>query len=88
VLLNFWATECGGCRIEIPYFMEFAEAYRDKGLAVIGVSIDVSYEKLKDSKEGWSRVAPFVQTHKVNYPILMGDNQLTKTYDIQALPVA
>jgi peroxiredoxin len=87
VLLNFWATECGGCRVEIPYFIEFEQAYRNKGLAVVGVSVDILYENLKNSNEGWSRVKPFVQTHKVNYPILMGDDEVTKTYDIQALPV-
>ena len=87
VLLNFWATECGGCREEIPYFTEFEQAYKNKGLAVVGVSIDILYENLKNSNEAWSRVKPFVQTHNVNYPILMGDDQVTKIYDIQALPV-
>ena len=87
LLLNFWATECGGCRVEIPYFIEFALAYRKNGLAVVGVSLDVSYENLKDSDEGWSRIKPFVRTYKVNYPILMGNDQVMKLYDIQALPL-
>ena len=87
LLLNFWATECGGCRVEIPYFIEFAQAYKNKGFAVVGVSLDVSYENLKNSDEGWSRVNPFVRTHKVNYPILMGNDQVMKLYDIQALPL-
>jgi peroxiredoxin len=54
---------------------------------VIGVSVDISYEDLKNSNEAWSRVEPFVEAHKVNYPILMGDDQVTKRYDIQALPL-
>ena len=87
VLLDFWATECGGCKLEIPWFMELDQAYRAKGLAVVGVSMDILYEDLKDAKEGWSRVNPFVRTQKINYPILMGDQQVTKLYDIQALPV-
>ena len=41
---------------------------------------------LKEAKEGWLRVNPFVQVHKVKYPILMGDNLVTKAYDINALP--
>jgi peroxiredoxin len=86
VLLDFWATECGGCKVEIPFFMEFDRAYRSKGLAVVGVSMDVSYEDLKDAKEGWSRVNPFVREHRLKYPILMGDDQITKTFDINALP--
>jgi peroxiredoxin len=87
VLLDFWATECGGCIREMPGFMELAQAYKKKGLTVIGVSVDISYEDLKNSNEAWSRVEPFVEAHKVNYPILMGDDQVTKRYDIQALPL-
>jgi peroxiredoxin len=49
--------------------------------------MDISYEDLKNSVEGWSRVKPFVESHKVNYPILMGDDQVSKHYDIQALPL-
>jgi peroxiredoxin len=86
VLLDFWATECGGCRVEIPWFMEFDRAYKSKGIDVVGVSMDILYENLKDAKEGWLRVNPFVQAHKVKYPILMGDSLVTKAYDINALP--
>jgi thiol-disulfide isomerase/thioredoxin len=87
LLLNFWATECGGCRVEIPYFIEFAQAYKNNGLAVVGVFLDVSYENLKNSDEGWIKIKPFVRTYKVNYPILMGNDQVMKRYDIQALPL-
>jgi peroxiredoxin len=87
VLLDFWATECGGCVREMPAFMELAQAYKAQGLVVTGVSMDILYESLKNSREGWQRVKPFVQSHKVNYPILMGDDQITKLYDIQALPL-
>jgi peroxiredoxin len=87
VLLDFWATECGGCVREIPWFMDLAQVYKRKGLAIVGVSVDVLYENLKDSNEGWSKVKPFVRAHRVNYPILMGDGQVTKPYDIQALPL-
>jgi peroxiredoxin len=86
VLLDFWATECGGCVREIPWFIDLARAYRKKGLAVTGVSVDILYEDLKDSQEAWRRVKPFVQAHQVNYPVLMGDDRVTKPYDIQALP--
>jgi thiol-disulfide isomerase/thioredoxin len=86
VLLDFWATECGGCRAEIPDFIEFAAAYKSKGLAVVGVSLDIMYENLKDAHEGWNRVKPFVREHGVNYPILMGDGPVSKLYDIQAMP--
>ncbi len=86
LLLDFWATTCGGCVAEIPHFIEFAGAYKSKGLAVVGVSLDIMYEDLKNADEGWSRVKPFVQEHKVNYPILMGDDPVTKLYNIEAMP--
>ena len=87
VLLDFWATECGGCKAEIPYFMEFDREYKTKGLAVVGVSLDILYESLKDADEGWSRVKPFVREHKLNYPILMGDEPVSQLYDIHTMPV-
>lgn len=86
VLLDFWATECGGCRIEIPWYIEFERAYGEKRFSVVGVSMDIQYESLKDANEGWGRVRPFVIENKVNYPILMGNDQVSKAYDIKALP--
>jgi thiol-disulfide isomerase/thioredoxin len=86
VLLDFWATACGGCVAEIPHFIEFEAAYKSKGLAVVGVSLDIMYENLKNADEGWGRVKPFVQEHRVNYPILMGDDPVTKLYNIEAMP--
>jgi peroxiredoxin len=86
VLLDFWASECGGCKLEIPWYIEFDRAYKDKGLAVVGVSMDILYSNLKSAEEGWSKVKPFVQTNKINYPILMGDDDVTKTFNIEALP--
>jgi peroxiredoxin len=87
VLLDFWATECGGCKVEIPWFMEFARQYKSSGLEVVGVSEDIPYEGLKDAAEGWSRVKPFMEKQKINYTIVMGDDAVTKTYRIMALPV-
>jgi len=86
VLLDFWATECGGCVLEIPSFIEIA-AKKTKDLEVVGVSMDIFWEDLKSAKEGWQHVRPFVKTHGVNYPILMGDDKTFKTYKLDALPV-
>jgi len=49
--------------------------------------MDIPYESLKDAAEGWSRVTPFVQSHRVNYPILMADDAVAKAYRITALPM-
>jgi peroxiredoxin len=87
VLLDFWATECGGCKVEIPWFMEFARQYKSSGLEVVGVSEDMPYEGLKDAAEGWSRVKPFVEKQKINYTVVMGDEAVTRTYRVTSLPV-
>lgn len=86
VLLNFWPTDCGGCRLEIPWLVELRDAFQSKSVAVIGISMDILYENLKNATEAWAKVKPFVASHQISYLILMGDNKVTKSYAIQALP--
>lgn len=87
VLLNFWATDCGGCRLEIPWLVDINQAFQKKNVAVIGISMDIPYDDLKDAKEAWAKVTPFVASKKITYPILMGENESIKRYNVQALPV-
>jgi peroxiredoxin len=86
LLLNFWATDCGGCVLEIPSFIELEKAYKDKGFTAVGVSMDISYEDLKDANEAWGRVRPFIAKHAVNYPIAMGDDAISKAYALNSFP--
>jgi peroxiredoxin len=86
VLLNFWATECGGCRTELPYFMEFDHTYRSKGLQTLGISMEVIYQDLKGPEEGWARVKPFAKEHRIEYPILMADTATSKAFAIDQMP--
>jgi peroxiredoxin len=86
VLVNFWATDCGGCVLEIPSFIEIEKAYKDRGFTAVGVSMDISYEGLKDANEAWGRVRPFIAKHGVNYPIAMGDDEISKAYALNAFP--
>jgi peroxiredoxin len=86
VLLNFWATDCGGCRLEIPSFIDLQQAYKDKGFTAVGVAMDISYEQLKNADEAWARVRPFIVDHKLNYPILMGNDSIFNAYQVKAYP--
>jgi cytochrome c biogenesis protein CcmG/thiol:disulfide interchange protein DsbE len=77
VLLDFWATWCTGCKMEIPWFSEFEKAYNARGFAVVGVSMDES---------GWSVVKPFLAENHLPYPILLGDGPTAQRFGIQTLP--
>jgi cytochrome c-type biogenesis protein len=61
-------------------------AYKAEGFTAVGVSMDISYEGLKDANEAWKRVRPFMLKYKINYPILMGDPSLSDTYALKAFP--
>jgi len=62
ILLDFWATWCAPCKVEIPGFIEFQDRYGKDGFRVIGVSVDDTVELL----------TPFVAEMKMNYPVLQG----------------
>ena len=78
ILLNFWATWCGPCKIEIPGFVTMNQKYQDQGLVVLGVSIDETVTMLK----------PFAEALKINYPVLVGDghDDLWEAYPMFGVP--
>ena len=78
VLLNFWATWCGPCLIEMPAFMEWQKQYGSGKFQVIGVSMD----------DEPAEVVATVARLKLNYPVLMGDEYLGDAYGgVFGLPV-
>jgi peroxiredoxin len=78
VLLNFWATWCGPCKIEIPWFMDFEQTYKDKNFAVLGVSLD---------EDGWDAVKPYIEQKKINYRVVIGTEQVAELYgSVDSLP--
>jgi cytochrome c biogenesis protein CcmG/thiol:disulfide interchange protein DsbE len=77
VVVNFWATWCAPCRVEMPWFVDLQERYRDRGLTVIGVSLD---------DDGWTSVRPFAVAQAVTYPLAIGDDRLARAYGVGVLP--
>lgn len=78
VLLNFWATWCAPCRLEMPAFVQWQKEYGGEGFQVLGVSID-------DTE---ALVPPFVARMHLDYPVMMGDAKLGEEYGgVYGVPV-
>ena len=81
VLINFWATWCGPCRMEIPEFNELQEKYHKKGLEIVGISVSDTKKQLKN----------FIKSFNVEYPLLYGNakdmNRIMRDYGgVYAVP--
>ena len=78
VLLNFWATYCGPCKIEMPWFVELQKEYGPQGFQIVGVAMDDA--SLED-------IAKFAKEMGVNYPILLGKESVGQSYGgVSVLP--
>ena len=81
VLINFWATWCGPCRMEIPEFNELQKTYHERGLNILGISVSDNKKQLKN----------FTKSFAVDYPLLYGSakdmNKVMRDYDgVYAVP--
>ena len=78
VLLNFWATWCAPCKIEMPWFVELQKAYGPQGLQIVGVAMDDASPK---------DIEDFAKEMGVNYPVLIGKESVGDAYGgVQFLP--
>jgi len=71
LFVNFWATWCPPCREEIPGFVETYAVYHEKGMEILGISLD---------RQGADVVKKFTEKYEVNYPIALGTQQLVQDY--------
>jgi cytochrome c biogenesis protein CcmG/thiol:disulfide interchange protein DsbE len=83
VMINFWATWCGPCRIETPWIVELRQKYAAQGFEVLGV--DTEGDDLKpDDKAGWAKATAaagkFVAEEKVPYPVLLDGDAISRDY--------
>ena len=77
VLVNFWATWCAPCRVEMPWFAELQRQRGNEGLAVVGISVD---------EDGWTSVRPYATAHHIDYRLAVDTAAIAQAYDVDALP--
>ena len=78
VLLDFWATTYGGCKVELPWYIEFNERYGTKGLSLIGLDM---------YGESPEVVRPFMAKWHMRYPVAIGTDALGERFGLKAMPL-
>ena len=82
LLINFWATWCGPCKLETPWIVELHKKYASQGFEVLGV--DTEGDDAKPGSEAWTKdqaaVRKFIQQEKMPYPVLVNGDSISKPY--------
>ncbi len=92
VLINFWATWCGPCKVETPWLVELRNQYAPKGFEILGISAEGD-DLAPGDKEGWAHdkaaIGDFVQRMHMPYPVLIDGDSLAKPYGgLDAMPTS
>ncbi len=92
LLINFWATWCGPCKIETPWLIQLQNEYAARGFEIVGISTEGDDLQPGDT-EGLARqkaaIAKFVKEYHMQYPVLVnGDSLATKYGGLDAMPTS
>ena len=77
VILNFWATWCPPCRVEMPSFADLQDSFRDEGVQFVGIAVD---------RDGAAAVRPFVEEEGINFPQIANPSVAARHFPGEAVP--
>lgn len=90
VLINFWATWCGPCKVEIPWLIKLRDEYKSQGFEILGISADdLDKDDKKKLSEDIAQIQKSAKSYGIDYPVLIDADSISKPYGgLDALPTS